>query len=70
MADRSEFFHVRKRKPGSFDEDRERMEYWLSRPPEERLAEVERLRIEHWGEEYASQPRLPRPIEVTKRKRR
>ena len=34
----------------TFEKDRDRneaLEYWLSRPPEERLAEVERLRREY-----------------------
>ena len=29
------------------NEQRERLEYWLSRPPQERIAEVERLRLEY-----------------------
>lgn len=29
------------------NERRERLAYWLSRPPEERIAEVERLRLEY-----------------------
>jgi hypothetical protein len=36
----------------TFDEEQVRnapLEYWLSRPPEERLAEVERLRREYWA---------------------
>ena len=35
----------------TFDEERHRnsaLEYWLSRPPEERIAEVERLRREYF----------------------
>jgi len=35
----------------TFDEEQVRnapLEYWLSRPPEERIAEVERLRREYW----------------------
>jgi hypothetical protein len=34
----------------TFDEERHRnsaLDYWLSRPPEERIAEVERLRREY-----------------------
>lgn len=36
----------------TFDEEHARnssLEYWLSRPPEERIAEVERLRREYWA---------------------
>lgn len=34
--------------------------YWLSRPPHERLAEVERLRRLYHGEDYATASRLRR----------
>jgi hypothetical protein len=47
----------------TFDEERHRnsaMDYWLSRPPEERIAEVERLRREYFqalrGVDYDGQP--------------
>ena len=34
----------------SFSEIRQNLEYWLSRPPEERIAEVEELRREYYGD--------------------
>lgn len=48
---------VKKYTPGVDDHQQEldNLEYWLSRPPEERIAEVERLRRMVHGE--------PRPIE-------
>jgi hypothetical protein len=47
----------------TFDEERKRnapLEYWLSRPPEKRIAEVERLRREYFralrGTDYDGRP--------------
>jgi hypothetical protein len=47
----------------TFDEERRRnsaLEYWLSQPPEERIAEVERLRREYFqalqGPDYDGRP--------------
>jgi len=48
------------RRLGEFDEELEYMEYWLSRPAEERVSFVETLRLEYYGKPYESQPRLPR----------
>ncbi len=51
----------RPRPPGDADApaDGDRQQaaaYWLSRPPAERLAEVERLRREHHGPDYDDLP--------------
>lgn len=37
-------------KPPEFATKEERLAYWLSRTPEERLSEVHRLTVEHYGE--------------------
>ncbi|MBM3335474.1 hypothetical protein FJY63_12510 [Candidatus Sumerlaeota bacterium] len=47
---------------GEYDEEREYVEFWLSRPIQERISFVETLRLEYSGKEYESQPRLPRPL--------
>jgi len=39
----------------SHSEIRQNLEYWLSRPPEERLAEVEELRREYYGDSHRLQ---------------
>lgn len=39
------------------------LEYWLSRPIEERISAVEELRIRLFGQEYVDQPRFPRTPE-------
>lgn len=57
---------VRKLKLGDGTPEREDREYWLSRPPEERIAEVERLRRE-W---YGGLPRLQRLAHVAQQTRR
>lgn len=44
--------------------DRRDFEYWLSRPPEERLAAVEQLRRNYYGT-YSE--RLPRVLRVAER---
>jgi hypothetical protein len=57
----------------TFDEEQERnsaLEYWLSRPPEERIAEVERLRREYFALQGNGPdeplPRLHRSLLVVK----
>ena len=47
----------------SADQKREDIEYWLSRPPGERMAEMERLRRHFYG----NLPRLQRVIRVLQR---
>jgi hypothetical protein len=37
-------------KPPEFSNDDEKLKYWLSKTPEERVAEVERLRREKYGD--------------------
>lgn len=46
--------------------EREDLEYWLSRPPEERVAEVDRLRWEFHG----GPQRLQGPVRIVERTRR
>ncbi|HWB06714.1 MAG TPA: hypothetical protein VG796_27065 [Verrucomicrobiales bacterium] len=46
------------------DEDAERLDYWLSRPPEERLAAIETLRRAWYGEDYTSKG-LPGVLVIT-----
>jgi hypothetical protein len=55
------------RRPAGFDEAREKLEYWLSRPVEERIAQVEVLRREYWGEDYETRYPLPRTRDAVKR---
>ena len=38
-----------------FSEIRQNLEYWLSRPPEDRLAAVEELRREYYGDSHRLQ---------------
>ncbi len=57
---------VRKLRLGDASPEREDLAYWLSRPPEERVAEVERLRRE-W---YGRLPRLQRLARVAQQSRR
>jgi hypothetical protein len=57
-----------KRKLGEYDEELETIEYWLTRTPEERLEEVERLRREYWGEDYEAECRRSRAACFIKRK--
>jgi hypothetical protein len=54
---------VKKAKLAEFDEIRANLDYWLSRPPEERVAAVEQLRIQRHGK----LPRLQRTARVVKR---
>ena len=46
------------------DEDGERLDYWLSRPAEERLAAIETLRCAWYGENYTSEG-LPGVLVIT-----
>ena len=54
---------VRKGKLQDLDSAKEDLEYWLSRPPEERIAAVEFLRRQ-W---YGNTERLQRVVRVIKR---
>jgi len=47
-------------------EIRENLAYWLSRPPEERIAAVETLRKQYYG----TIPRLQRTVEIIQLKPR
>jgi hypothetical protein len=47
-------------------EIRENLAYWLSRPPEERIAAVEMLRKQYYG----TIPRLQRTVEIIQLKPR
>ena len=57
---------MRVRSRAELDEDRERLEYWLTRPPEERLAALECLRRQ-WVEPGT---RLQRVLRIVDRERR
>ena len=48
-----------------FSEIKENLKYWLSRPPEERVAAVDFLRKQRYG----NLPRLQRVVRVIKRKK-
>jgi hypothetical protein len=48
----------------SYSEIRQNLEYWLSRPPEERLAEVDELRREYYGDSHRLQ-RVARVVQQT-----
>jgi hypothetical protein len=54
---------VRKRSLKDFSEVRENLVYWLSKTPDERIAEVERLRRQYHG----STARLQRCARVVER---
>lgn len=62
----------------TFDEERAAnaaLDYWLSRPPEERIAEVERLRREYMetlggAERHGVAHGLPRSLRLVKREER
>ena len=54
---------ARKYKLSKFNETKENLAYWLSRPPEERIYAVESLRIQHYGRSA----RLQRTARVIKR---
>ncbi len=51
---------VKKHDLDNFSEIRQNLEYWLSRPPEERLAAVDALRREYYGDSH----RLQRVVRV------
>lgn len=51
---------VKKHDLDNFSEIKENLEYWLSRPPEERLAAVDALRREYYGDSH----RLQRVVRV------
>ena len=46
---------VKKRDLDSFSEIRQNLEYWLSRSPEERLAAVDALRHQYYGDTHRFQ---------------
>jgi hypothetical protein len=54
---------VRKGRLQEFSEIKENLTYWLSQTPEERIAEVERLRRQYHG----SSDRLQRSVRVVQR---
>jgi hypothetical protein len=54
---------VRKGNLRDISEIKENLEYWLSRPPAERIDAVERL----WRERHGSEERLQRVARVIKR---
>jgi len=56
---------VQKHKLDKNFEIKQNLEYWLSRPPEERIEAIEILRRQMYGE---NPPRLQRVIRVIKRK--
>lgn len=57
---------VRIREFSEHDEVRENLAYWLSRPPGERIAEVERLRRMYYGD----LGRLQRVVRIVEREPR
>ena len=46
---------VQKQDLDNYSEIRQNLEYWLSRPPEERLAAVDDLRREYYGDTHRLQ---------------
>jgi hypothetical protein len=55
---------VQKHKMDKDSEIRQNLEYWLSRPPEERIEAVEIFRRQVYGEDT---PRLQRVVRIIKR---
>ncbi len=53
---------VQKHWMDDYSEIRQNLEYWLSRPPEERLAEVDELRRDYYGDSHRLQ-RVARVIQ-------
>ncbi len=53
-------FQIRDKK---FSENRESVQYWLSRPPSERIEAVEELRRQFWSEDEIN-ARIPRTAET------
>ena len=51
---------VKRRKLSRPDEIKKNLEYWLSKTSEERIAEVERLRREHYG----TLPRMEKVVRI------
>ena len=51
---------VQKQDMNNYSEIRQNLEYWLSRPPEERLAAVDTLRRQYYGDSQ----RLQRVVRV------
>jgi hypothetical protein len=43
---------VQKHKMSEYNEIRQNLEYWLSRPPEERIEAIEILRRQFYGDKY------------------
>jgi hypothetical protein len=56
---------VRKYSMKGFSETKENLKYWLSRPPKERVAAVDFLRKQYYG----NLPRLQRVVRIIKRKK-
>ena len=56
---------VRKQDLDGFSEIKQNLQYWLSQPPEERLAAVDALRREYYGDSQRLQ-RVARVIQRTK----
>jgi len=46
---------VQKHDMNNFSEIRQNLEYWLSRPPEERLAAVDFIRRQYYGDSHQLQ---------------
>jgi hypothetical protein len=57
-------------RPLGHDETPDKIAYWLSRPIAERIAHVEELREDYWGEDYGTRLRIPRTADAVKRVRR
>ena len=55
---------VTKKRAGEPDEP---WRHWITRPVEERIDAVEDLRREHHGWAHATEPRLPRVLEIIRR---
>jgi hypothetical protein len=55
---------VQKQRMDSYSEIRQNLEYWLSRPPEERVAAVDELRREYYGDSHRLQ-RVARVVQQT-----
>jgi hypothetical protein len=56
---------VKKHSIKGFSEAKENLAYWLSRPPEERIAAVDFLRKQYYG----NLPRLQRVVRIIKREK-
>lgn len=40
--------------------------FWMNKTAEERIAAIEEMRKDYWGENYASEQRFPRFYKITK----